>query len=68
MLVGGGGWSVYPCYVICHSAFGARVCALVSGLGVYCEIIFTRSRVLVFAVFPSCVGGREICFVEELGL
>ena len=56
-----------PCYVICHSAYGAGVCALVSGLGVYCEIIFTRSRVLVL-VFPSCVGGREIRFVEELGL
>ena len=43
------------------------VCVLVSGLGVYYEIIFTRSRILVL-VFPSCVGGREICFVEELGL
>ena len=35
------------------------MCVLVSGLGIYCEIIFTRSRVLVL-VFSSCVGGREI--------
>ena len=48
-------------------AFGAGVCALVSGMGVYCEIIFIRSHVLVL-VFTSCVGGREICFVEELWL
>ena len=41
------------------------VCALVSGLGVFCEIIFIRRHVLVL-VFTSCVGGGEICFVEEL--
>ena len=51
-----GEWSVCPCYVICHSAFGAGVCALVSVLGVFCEIIFIRSHVLVL-VFTSCVGG-----------
>ena len=53
--------------VLCHSAFGAGVCALVGGLGVYCKIIFIRSHVLVL-MFTSCVGGREICFVEELWL
>ena len=56
-------------YAICLLASGAGVCAIVSGLSVYCKIIFTRSRVLVLGL-PGCVGGREIhvCFVEELGL
>ena len=34
---------------------------------VFCEIIFIRRHVLVL-VFTSCVGGGEICFVEELWL
>ena len=65
----GWGSGLYVRVMLCHSAFGAGVCALVSVLGVFCEIIFIRSHVLVL-VFTSCVGGGGggICFVEELWL
>ena len=33
----------------------------------FANFIFIRSHVLVL-VFTSCVGGGEICFVEELWL
>ena len=44
-----------------------RVCSCERAGCVLRNYIYTYSHVLVL-VFTSCVGGREICFVEELWL
>ena len=63
----GSGLYVRVMLYVTQPSVRACVLDLVSGLGVFCEIIFIRSHVLVL-VFTSCVGGGEICFVEELWL
>ena len=56
--------------VLCYMSlsFGCgHVCSCERAGCVLRNFIFIRSHVLVL-VFTSCVGGGEICFVEELWL